>query len=157
VGVAMSGFAGLGTVLANRGTARSQERSFHILRSMIFVSLMVTGFALFPRIPEHYGLAPLSVWRVSSGAFFFAWLLYIVPSGRRFHVQISAMTPTQRRTAYMNYSIHFVIGGSLALGAFGVWAGFAQAVYLSCLFGELYLAGYLFVLLFFQLLSEPAG
>jgi len=124
---------------------------------MLFVSLMVTAFALFPRLPERYGLQPASVWQVSSGAFFLAWVAYIVPSGRRFLANISLMTATQRRTGYMNYSIHALIGGALGLGTFGVWGTLAEAVYLSCLFGELYFAGYLFVLLFFQLLTEPAA
>jgi hypothetical protein len=156
VGVAMAGFAGLVTVLANRGTERSRERGVHLLRSMLFVSLMVTAFALFPRLPEHYGLDSAALWSVSSGAFFIAWTLYIVPSGLRFRASFSAMSATQQRTGFMNYTIHSIIGAALFLGVFGVWGSLAEAVYLSCLFGELYLAGYLFVLLFFELLDAPA-
>jgi hypothetical protein len=157
VSVALAGFAGLVTVLANRGTERSRERGVHLLRSMLFVSLMVTAFSLFPRIPEHYGMGPHSVWRVSSGAFFVAWVLYIVPSGMRFRAGFSQMTVTQRWTGCMNYTIHGLVGVSLFLGAVGFWETVAEAVYLSCLFAELYLAGYLFVLLFFDLLAPSAA
>jgi hypothetical protein len=143
-------------VLANRGTERSQERGIHLLRSMLFVSLMVTAFALFPRLPKHYGLELSTVWRVSSGAFFVAWVLYVLPSGLRFIASYSHMTATQRGTGFMNYTIHGLVGASLFSGALGIWGTLAEAVYLSCLFAELYLAGYLFVLLFFSLLAPPA-
>jgi hypothetical protein len=154
VGVAMAGFAGLGTVLATRGAVRRRERGAHLLRSMLFVSLMVTAFALFPQLPEKYGLPPHSVWRVSSGLFLVAWLIYIIPSGLRFRAVLPKMPSAQRLTGFMNYTIHSVIGIALGLGAFGAWGGVGEAVYLSCLFGELYLAGYLFVLVFLELLSE---
>ena len=47
--------------------------------------------------------------------------------------------------------------GLLLLGLFGVWGVRSEAVYLLCLFVLLYMAGYLFIQLFLQLLARTAG
>lgn len=157
VGVTLAGFSGLVTVLSRRRDVASTQRDAHTLQSMLFVSFMVTAFSLFPRLPASFGVAPQSGWQLSFGTFFLAWLLYIIPSRRRFSALSATLTPFQRRAGNFNLAVHSLVGVGLALGSFGAWGSRSEAVYLSCLFILLYMAGYLFVRLFLRLLAETAG
>ncbi|MCP4003391.1 MAG: hypothetical protein GY725_04270 [bacterium] len=157
VSVALAGFAGLVTVLARRDDASSAQRDAHLLQSMLFVSLMVTAFSLFPRLPVSFGLAPQSGWRISSGVFFVAWLVYVIPSYRRFSAVSEEFTPGWRRVANLHFGMHGFVGVGLLLGVFGVWGDRSEAIYLSCLFMLLYQASYLFVRLFLRLLARSSS
>ncbi len=154
VAVTLAGFSGLVTVLSHRRGGVSAQRNAHSLQSMLLVSFIVTAFALFPRLPASFGMGQQSGWQLSFAALFLAWLLYIIPSRRRYVAVSATLTRLQRRVGNLNFGVHGLTGVGLLLGAFGVWGSRSEAVYLSCLFVLLYMAGYLFVLLFLRLLAE---
>jgi hypothetical protein len=124
---------------------------------MLFVSLMTTAFALFPRLPVSFGLAPQAGWQLSFAAFFVVWFFYIVPSRRRFSAVSENYSPSRRRLGDFHFAVHGLLGIALLLGSFGVWGDSSEAVYLSSLFVLMYMAGYLFVRLFLELLARTAG
>ena len=156
VGVAFGGFAGLVTVLARRvGSGAAPDAEVHLLYSMLLLSMLTVAFALVPRLPLRFGASEAESWRISSGAFFVAWLGYYLPAVRRIMVSIDpAKMPGGLPLIIVNQGVHLAAGLGLITAALGMWGAATPGVYLSALFAMLYLAGVLFVILFMLLVRR---
>ena len=69
------GFAALVTVVARRSGGESQREDAFMLASVVITNVVIITAALFPVVLNRYGLAPSSVWRISSG---FLWILNLL-------------------------------------------------------------------------------
>jgi len=158
VAVALAGFAGLVSVIADRlGTQENPtELAGHRLQVMLVYSLTATGFALVPYLFFRAGLSSTLVWRLSSGLFLATWLLIFaraLPASLAFARGASTSAWV---LVYVGFSIS--VAGLLllllnTLGAFGANPAFAYLVALTLL---LLAAARLFVRLFLSLLRPAA-
>ena len=153
VGVAFAGFAGLVTILARRmGQGTESQAEVHLLYRMLLVSMLTVAAALFPHLPLRFGASEPETWRIASGVFFAAWLLYFVNAVRGILLNLDATSPPGGRfLLFFNQIVHLGAGLALLTAAVGLWDTATPAVYLTALCAMLYMAGCLFVILFTRL------
>jgi len=150
IAATVAGFSGLVTVVARGLGNISMEKAVHRLRSMLLLSLIAAGMALFPHIPARFGASEAAIWQVSSAVFFAAWLAYFVFSFRNYQ----RVFPGALRAlpiAWVHWGAHIAMGCALFLGSLGVWGRRTEAVYALALYLFLYLSAYMLVQIFLTL------
>jgi hypothetical protein len=155
VSVALAGFAGLVSVVADRLGGRSGELGAHRLRTMLLYSLTATFFCLIPYICIRAGLAEIPSWRLCSAGLFIAWLLVFgraFPRARRFSRGIPFL---HLLLAYLGIALSVVGLAVLAANAAGAFGSHANVAYLVAIVLLLLAATRLFVRLFVSLI-RPA-
>ncbi len=152
IGVAFAAFSGLVAVLG-RADDRTDQRI--ILPAVLLTALLATGFALFPFLPDWFGLPPHITWRISAGLFAMCWTVYLVWGVRG--ARLRRRDGKDFRATRMS-PIHgglYILGVLGLLGcAFGLLPDHIRGVYLSGLFVLLLVSGSLFVSLFLSLTNR---
>ena len=153
VGVALAGFAGLVSVIADRLSTNENpaELASHRLQVMLMYSLTATGFALVPYLFLRAGLVPDIAWRLYSSFFFATWLtifLRMLPRALAFARGISTGAWL---LVYLGFSISVAGLALLLLNTLGVFGTNTALAYLVALTLLLLAAVRLFVRLFLSL------
>ena len=82
--VAFAGFASLVSIFGQRDTADDYRAVYWRLRTMLIVSLLVAGLAVFPFVPQAYRIAEPLVWRASSVMLLAGVFMMMVTGNRQF-------------------------------------------------------------------------
>ena len=150
------GFAALLTVVGRRAESNDRSGEGLLLATVVLVSVVVIVAAMVPVVLNRYGLAQLSVWRVSSGVYFvvnWAQILYV---GRR-TLGYRAAHSQQPVLSLAVWSLEPLLQISLILCIFGAWASLAPAFYLTALAVALIQVSLMLALLVVNLITaEPA-
>ena len=150
VAVALSGFAGLVTVISRRSGRSSDEAKLDLqrLRNVLVVSLLAAGFALVPYVAELVAARPASAWRSCAVLFLVASLGTLGPTIRRTIGAYRAAdepVPASAWGAVAAISLSWLL---LLLCAAGL---FPAATYLAALLALLFVSATSFVRVFVSL------
>ncbi len=147
VAIAFAGFASLVGILGQRYSSDDPRVSGTRMRGMIVFSLIAVAFSLLPFVVRKYGFEEATVWKLSSGLFFLAflgagvWVARVVGRLRRLDL-------VGRRVNPLICTIPFLgaITGTVLLGLNTVVSSprVAPAVYLTGLLLLLFMAGFAF-------------
>jgi hypothetical protein len=148
IGMALAGFAGLVTLLRRPGALADVRLNEIRFRSMIELSLTLTGFSLLPFIPTELGFSEASSWRFASAFYALAALVFFVHSLRRNRTMMGKSLIAGRVTAVLLIvcMIECVV---LALNAGGVFSHVESGVYFAALFLHFLAAAFFFIRLLY--------
>lgn len=151
VGVTYAGFSTLVAVVAYRNDLGALPARIYF---MLLLSIIVVAFALVPTVVRSFDVDESGVWRLSSALYGITWTGYwlhaIVTMRSRFPIWGSINLVNKLNTA----AVHPGAIVLLVLGAFGVWAERADAVYVTALFIMLYMSAHLFLQIIVDLLKH---
>jgi hypothetical protein len=151
VAAAFAGFAGLVTVVAQRGSPRDLTVALNLLRNMLLVALLVVLASLAPHVVLRLGISPGTAWRVAGGAFFLGWLAYIVVAAPAAYRHVRDVDRREGLFWYPHLALHLVAGGCLLATAIEISSGKGPGLYSLALYILLYMAAYLLLRLFLML------
>jgi len=159
IGMALAGFAGLVTVLG-RPVAREERLLNEIrFRSMVELSLALVTFCLLPFVPARYGMPSETLWRLCSGIYGIAAVVFVVHGVGRNRRRMGRIRVAGRVT-----TILIALGSALALfltlNALGLFAGLEPAGYFAALFVHFLAAAFFFLRLLYAATpheGEPAA
>ena len=116
---------------------------------MIFCSLLVLAFSLFPFLPDALGASPQVVWRISSG-------FLVLAGGAVAWVQLQYLRQVgwfRARSLYANVPLGLLVVLLLALNTLLDMGKLSSGIYIFALFSLLFVSGFLFLLAFLSFLS----
>jgi hypothetical protein len=159
IGMALAGFAGLITVLG-RPLAR-QERLLNEIRfrSMVELSLALVAFCLLPFVPAHYGVSQATLWRLCSGIYALAVVLFVGHGVWRNRRQMGRVRVAGSVTTFL-IGTGCALALFLALNASGLFADHEPAGYFTALFVHFLAAAFFFLRLLYAAMprdGEPAA
>jgi hypothetical protein len=157
VGIALAGFATIVVAFTQRFSGLVATVASSRLDSTLRCSLLGVFGALIPYIPQHLGLTPSTVWRISSLLLGVGWLtyyLYRIRSAEQREVVAQFMAFSNRLAMWIVHPAGILLSVLGALGLLGTRSG---SVFLALLLVLLGLSANLFLQLMASLLGSPAA
>jgi len=154
VGVALAGFAGLVSVVAQRrGQTRAGAAEAHRLRMMLVYCLLATGFAFVPYVLLRTEMDPVGAWRLSSAGLGVIWAGYFARAFPRASRFVEGSPLRVRLLAYVGIAISAFGLATLAASALGAFGRHTAVAYMVALLALLLAAVRLFVRTFVSMLN----